>query len=101
MYFNTPKIKIALISEIGQNDSILSSSARTLKKQCQTRWVQKYESLSDFVELLLFVVKTLKTISSIWGIPFSTDTNILVKSVLDFEFFISLYVKKINLINFN
>jgi len=69
-----------LINEIEKSDSIPNSNARTLKRQCATRWVQKYESLYDFVELLPFVVKTLETIYSTWGVPSSVDANVLLKS---------------------
>ncbi|XP_060854889.1 52 kDa repressor of the inhibitor of the protein kinase-like [Metopolophium dirhodum] len=57
VFFNTPKRKNELINEIENSDSIPCSNARTLKRQCATRWVQKYESLNDFVELLPFVIK--------------------------------------------
>jgi len=96
VFFNTPKRKNALINEIEKSDSIPNSNARTLKRQCATRWVQKYESLNDFVELLLFVVKTLETIYSTWGVPSSVDANVLLKSLLDSEFLVSLYVTKVN-----
>lgn len=95
MFFNTPKRKNALINEIEKSDSIPNSNARTLKRQCATRWVQKYESLNDFVELLPFVVKTLETIYSTWGVPSSVDANVLLKSLLDSEFLVSLYVTKV------
>lgn len=96
VFFNTPKRKNELINEIENSDSIPSSNARTLKRQCATRWVQKYESLNDFVELLPFVIKTLETISSTTGVPSSVDAEVLLKSALDSEFLISLYVTKVH-----
>lgn len=96
VFFNTPKRKNELINEIENSDSIPSSNARTLKRQCATRWVQKYESLNDFVELLPFVIKTLENISSTWGVPSSVDAEVLLKSALDSEFLISLYVTKVH-----
>lgn len=96
VFFNTPKRKNELINEIKNSDSIPSSNARTLKRQCATRWVQKYESLNDFVELLPFVIKTLENISSTWGVPSSVDAEILLKSALDSEFLISLFVTKVH-----
>lgn len=97
VFFNTPKRKNELINEIEQSSSIPNSNARTLKRQCATRWVQKYASLNDFVELLPFVIKALEKISSTWGVPSSVDADVLLKSVLDSEFLISLYVTKVNL----
>ncbi|VVC38814.1 Hypothetical protein CINCED_3A018379, partial [Cinara cedri] len=57
--------------------------------------LHKYESSNDFVELLPFVVKTLEAIYSTWGVPSSIDANVLLKSVLDSEFLVSLYDTKI------
>lgn len=96
VFFNTPKRKNELINEIEHSDSIPSSNARTLKRQCATRWVQKYDSLNDFVELLPFVTKTLEKISSTWGVPSSVDADVLLKSAMDSEFLISLHVTKVN-----
>lgn len=41
VFFNTPKRQNDLLNEIEQPDSIPSSNARTLKRQCATRWIQK------------------------------------------------------------
>jgi hypothetical protein len=81
---------------IEKSDSLPNSNASTLKRQCATRWVQKYESLNNFVDLLPFVVKTLEEIYSTFGVPSSIDANVLLKSVLGSEFLVSLYVKKEN-----
>lgn len=84
IYFSThQKEKNELINKIENSDSIPSFNARTLKRQCAIRWVQKYESLNDVVELLPFVIKTLENISSSWGVPSSVDAEALLKSVLD------------------
>ena len=74
---------------------MFSFNSRTLKKQCATRWVQKYESLNDFVELLPFAIKTLENISSTWNVPSSVDAEVLLKSAFYSEFLISLYFTKV------
>lgn len=95
VFFNILKRKNELLNEIEHIDFIPNSNVRILKRQCATRWVQKYESLSDFFELLPFVVKTLETICSTWSTSSSKDENVLLKNILNTEFLISLYVKSL------
>jgi len=57
-----------------------------------TRWVQRYNAINDFVEL---VVISLENISE-WTDASSVDANLLLKS-MNSTFLISLQVIKINI----
>lgn len=87
-FFNTPKRK-AVISKNIENSEI-SPDAQSLKRLCATRWISKYDALSDFIELFPFVYDALSEICT-WNDSTSIDSRILINA-MDFEFFVSLYV---------
>ncbi|XP_060845783.1 52 kDa repressor of the inhibitor of the protein kinase-like [Rhopalosiphum padi] len=75
------------------NQKLLSNEdpkVKTLKRLCATRWVQRYDAVTDFIELFVFVVESLENISN-WNDSTSTEANILLKAI-DSEFLISLQV---------
>lgn len=66
-----------------------------LIKDCATRWIQCYEALNDFCELILYVYKTLNFISFKWKDSSATDASMLLKCIQDSEFLVSFYVTKV------
>jgi hypothetical protein len=66
-------------------------NVKTLKRFCATQWVQRYDALTDFIELFAFVIESLENISN-WNDSTATEANILLKAT-DSEFLISLQIK--------
>jgi hypothetical protein len=56
--------------------------------------VQRYDSVTDFIEQFAFVVESLENISN-WNDTTATEDNILLKAI-DSEFLISLQVIQVN-----
>lgn len=87
-FFNTPKRKSILTSIIENSET--NPHARSLKRLCVTRWVAKYDSINDFIELVPYVYEALEDIYAL-NDSASTDARHLVNA-MDFEFFVSLFV---------
>lgn len=68
--------------------------AKTLKRLCATRWVQRYDAVNDFAELFPYLIDALDNIS-IWHDTSGIDASLLSKSI-DSEFIISPLVVKVN-----
>ncbi|KAL4123003.1 hypothetical protein QTP88_015236 [Uroleucon formosanum] len=88
VFFNTPKRQNVLLTNIENSNE--DPKVKTLKRLCATRWVQRYDAVTDFIELFAFVVESLENISN-WNDSTATEANILLKAV-DSEFLISLQV---------
>ncbi|KAF0750221.1 52 kDa repressor of the inhibitor of the protein kinase-like isoform X3, partial [Aphis craccivora] len=88
VFFNTPKRQNVLLTNIENSDE--DPKVKTLKRLCATRWVQRYDAVTDFIELFAFVVESLENISN-WNDSTATEANILLKAI-DSEFLISLQV---------
>lgn len=88
-FFNTPKRHNVLLNCIENANE--TPKAKTLKRLCATRWIQRYDAVSDFVELFPYVIDALDNISSNWHDLSGTDASLLSKSI-DSEFIISLQV---------
>ncbi|KAF0687421.1 52 kDa repressor of the inhibitor of the protein kinase-like, partial [Aphis craccivora] len=88
VFFNTPKRNTVLLSAIENGNT--DQKVKTLKRLCATRWVQRYDSINDFVELFEFVVNALECISN-WNDSSATDATLLLKSI-DSEFIISVNI---------
>jgi hypothetical protein len=56
--------------------------------------VQRYDAVTDFIELFAFVVESLENISN-WNNFTATEANVLLKTN-DSKFLISLQVKQVN-----
>lgn len=94
VFFNTPKRNNVLQHEI-ENSDILPN-VKTLKRLCATRWIQRYDAVNDFIELLTFVINALQKIVLEWKDSSSTDADMLKKAITESEFLISLYVIKVS-----
>lgn len=92
VFFNTPKRQNVLLTNIENSDE--DPKVKTLKRLCATRWVQRYDAVTDFIELFAFVVESLENISN-WNDSTATEANILLKAI-DSEFLISLQVIQVN-----
>lgn len=94
IFFNTPKRNNVLQHEIENGDII--PDAKKLKRLCATRWIQRYDAVNDFIQLLPFVVNALQTIATEWKDSSSIDADMLKKAITESEFLISLYVIKVS-----
>ncbi|XP_029348431.1 52 kDa repressor of the inhibitor of the protein kinase-like [Acyrthosiphon pisum] len=90
-FFNTPKRNNVLLNCIKNANE--TPNAKTLKRLCATRWIQRYDAVNDFAELFPFVMDALDNISISHDLS-GTDASILSKSI-DSEFIISLQVVKL------
>ncbi|KAF0732229.1 zinc finger MYM-type protein 1-like, partial [Aphis craccivora] len=90
-FFIFPKRKAVLSLAIEQSESVLSK--RSLKRSCETRWIERYHSISDFLELFECVVEALDVISE-WNDTSDTShkAQSLRSSILQSEFIIALHV---------
>lgn len=91
VFFNTPKRNTVLLNCIEKSDE--EPKVKTLKRLCATRWVQRYDAVSDFIKLFSYVVDSLDVIKD-WNDTTATDASLLLKSI-DTEFLISLQVVKV------
>jgi len=91
MCFNTPKRNTVLLNCIEKSNE--EPKVQTLKKLCATRWVQRYDAVSDFIQLFSYVVNSLDVIKD-WNDTTFTDASLLLQSI-DTEFLISLNVVKV------
>ncbi|XP_008180592.1 zinc finger MYM-type protein 1-like [Acyrthosiphon pisum] len=90
-FFIFPKRKAVLSLAIEQSENVLSK--RSLKRSCETRWIERYHSINDFLELFESVVEALDIISE-WNDTSDTShkTQSLRSSILQSEFIIVLHV---------
>ncbi|XP_025192611.1 52 kDa repressor of the inhibitor of the protein kinase-like [Melanaphis sacchari] len=88
VFFNTPKRNAVLLSAIENSNT--DQKVKTLKRLCATRWVQRYDSVHDFIELFEFLVNALECITE-WNDSSATDATLLLKS-FDSEFIISVNI---------
>lgn len=88
-----PKRKNILSLSIEELNGTIN--ARTLKRNCATRWIERFHSVHDFIELLECVMDSLDTISNWNDGDISSQANSLRHSILQGEFIISLFVLSI------
>lgn len=92
-FFNKPKRNHILLSCIEKSNE--DPNAKSLKRLCATRWIQRYDAVTDFVELFPYVTEALDIISN-WNEV--TDASTLFKSI-DSEFIISFLTVKVIFFN--
>lgn len=90
-FFNTPKRRSALVEVIDNSD--LTPSVKTLKRLCATRWIQRYNSVNDFVQLFAYIVTSLNNMAK-WRDGTAIDANML-KNAMDSEFLVSVAILKV------
>ncbi|CAI6370248.1 unnamed protein product [Macrosiphum euphorbiae] len=89
-FLNTPKRSAVMFHVIDNENADLN--IKKLKRLCATRWIQRYDAVNDFCELLPYVMISLDKISE-WRDSSGADASILKKAI-DSEFLISLFVIK-------
>lgn len=89
-FFIFPKRKFILTSKI--ESSSLSETKKTLKRSCETRWIERYHAVHDFLELYEFVEQALEDIS-MWNDNDTSDKARRLRScILNIEFILSLII---------
>lgn len=89
-FFIYPKRKSVLNQKIDSSSE--SISKKTLKRSCETRWIERYHSIHDFLELYEYVEEALEDISH-WDDNESSEKARRLRScILNLEFLICLFV---------
>ncbi|KAL4143541.1 hypothetical protein QTP88_005860 [Uroleucon formosanum] len=89
-FFIFPKRKSILRFHI--ENSSETSTKKSLKRSCETRWIERFHAINDFIELYEYVIEALDTISEWDDNDTSNKARSLRSSILDIEFLISLFV---------
>ncbi|XP_060874016.1 zinc finger MYM-type protein 1-like [Metopolophium dirhodum] len=89
-FFIYPKRKSVLHHQIESSSEI--SSKKTLKRSCETRWIERFHAVNDFIELYNHVIESLEIISEWVDSETSGKARILRNAVLNLEFLVSLFV---------
>lgn len=89
-FFETPKRKDVLQSKI--EESACKSKRHGLKQMCPTRWVERHDSIMIMVELLEPVFQALEQISDWEDRDTSASANLLLNSIRQPNFLISLLI---------
>lgn len=89
-FFIYPKRKHVLSQCIEKSESMVSK--RTLKRNCETRWIERYHSINDFLELFESVVDALDEISEWLDTDSSSKAQTLKIAILQSEFIIALLI---------
>lgn len=88
-FFIYPKRKSVLHHQIESSSEI---SKKTLKKSCETRWIERFHAVNDFIELYNHVIESLEIISQWVDNETTGKARSLRNAVLNLEFLISLFV---------
>jgi len=89
-FFIYPKRKSVLIQKI--ENSSETSSKKTLKRSCETRWIERYHAVHDFLELFEYVEEALEDISEWNDNDTSEKARRLRFCMLNSEFIVCLFV---------
>uniref|UniRef100_A0A2S2QAK7 Zinc finger MYM-type protein 1 n=1 Tax=Sipha flava TaxID=143950 RepID=A0A2S2QAK7_9HEMI len=89
-FFIYPKRKSVLIRKI--ENSFETPSKKTFKRSCETRWIDRYHAVHDFLELFEYVEEALENISEWNDNDTSEKARRLRISMLNSEFIICLFV---------
>lgn len=85
-FFNSSKRQQVILTAISEN--YINSKVKILKRLCATRWIQRFDAVNDFVEIILYVVVSLEKIVE-WNNLSSIDANIILK-LMDSKYLKSL-----------
>eukprot|EP00102_Acyrthosiphon_pisum_P022724 XP_016659934.1 PREDICTED: zinc finger MYM-type protein 1-like [Acyrthosiphon pisum] len=97
-FLNTPKRSAVMFHVIDNENADLN--IKKLKRLCATRWIQRYDAVNDFCELLPYVMISLDKISE-WRDSSGADASILKKAIDRFECLFSNQSSKEELESFN
>lgn len=65
---------------------------KSLKRRCATRWIERFHSIHDFIELIDCVIESLDIISLWDNIETSSQANNLKNAILQSDFLVSILV---------
>lgn len=91
-FFVYPKRKTVLTQKIEYSPEY--PSKKTLKRCCETRWIESYHSVNDFLELYDFVVESLDDISTWEDVRYKWKSTVSTK--LNFEWRIYCFFDSFN-----
>lgn len=89
-FFVYPKRKHVLAEYI--DSSAQEIHVKSLKRSCATRWIERFHSIHDFIELIDCVIESLEIISLWDNIETSSQANNLKNAILQSDFLVSLLV---------
>uniref|UniRef100_A0A915IVZ4 DUF4371 domain-containing protein n=1 Tax=Romanomermis culicivorax TaxID=13658 RepID=A0A915IVZ4_ROMCU len=84
------EIGLSIDNLVGQEQLCGEKRKKHLKPLCETRWVERHEAVTTFCLLFEDVLDCLSTISTFNDHSASTKASILLKSLQDSEFLVSL-----------
>ncbi|VVC35783.1 Ribonuclease H-like domain,Domain of unknown function DUF4371 [Cinara cedri] len=85
-FFIYPKRESFLIQKI--ENSSETPSKKTLKRSCETRWIERYHAVNDFLELFEYVEEALEDISDLESLLFALGlvlTKVLQQTSIDLK----------------
>lgn len=89
-FFVYPKRKNVLTRVLA--DAEISPKAKTLKRMCATRWIERFDSVSDFKEIYVQVIDALSEIAEWTDKDTSKEARSILNSILQGQFMIALFV---------
>lgn len=87
-FFISPKRKAVLNEHINK----LDTKAQSLKRLCQTRWIERFHAVEDFLELFEPVLDSLTAIKDWPDRQTSREADAYINSLLSGEFFVAIIV---------
>lgn len=81
--------KIYLYKQLKSDERV---HAKSLKRNCATRWIERFHSVHDFLELFECVIDSLDIISDWNDGDTSSQVNNFKHSTMQGEFIISLFI---------
>lgn len=89
-FFVYPKRKHILSQCIDSSEQEIH--AKSLKRSCATRWIERFHSIYDFIELIECVIESLEIISLWDNTETSSQANNLKNAILQSDFLVSILV---------
>lgn len=75
-----------------RNEVLVRAVAKQLKSPCKTRWVETYQSISNFADNYPGIIECLEDIEQ-WRDPKSSSgANVLISAIGRYQFIVTLYV---------
>jgi hypothetical protein len=89
-FFSYPKRRDVLNKALAEAENI--PKIKTLKKMCTTRWIERFDSVSDFKEIYVYVVDALSEVSEWKDRVTANEARSLVNGITQGKFIIALFV---------
>ncbi|XP_023311927.1 zinc finger MYM-type protein 1-like [Anoplophora glabripennis] len=95
-FFIYPKRKDVLNRVLAEAET--TPKTKTLKGMCATRWIERFESISDFKEIYLYVVDALSEIAEWADRDTAKEARSLMNSIAQGNFITTLFVTNTKLL---